>query len=354
MNFVSRIGLGTLVMAGLLGAASAGDEVVTTDHQLLKGNVVSSTNDAVVFEHAVDGASQTLTIPADKIEPHSFYVVRKKAVAGDAAGMVALGDYCSQHGMPTYARNLYFDASKLDPSLGEKLGAKIDATRAGSAAQMLVEVKALAAKGEPDAAYERCVSIVRFYPSTPSADEARTLAVSLRAQVTERTATEAGTPKASAAGSAAGDPPAGGSSAGNDPGGSVSDESAPGDSLEQLVHKDIARGDAQRTKGHASKTQSEQLESYRAAQNAYKEALDALDRLAAERAGKSTGDLDGVRAKATNDLIGAHIDAGCVLLARTDFEGAMNEANAALVVDPDDFQAKTFRARVAQASADAR
>lgn len=63
--------------------------------------------------------------------------------------------------------------------------------------------------------------------------------------------------------------------------------------------------------------------------------------------------MDGLRAKLEDALVDCHINAGSVLMLRTDFQGALGEANAALAIEPKSSATTTFRARVLQGSSEA-
>lgn len=186
MKQFERIARWAFVLSIVASPGLAQDEILTADHHLLRGHVTSSTSDSVTFEHMVDGRSETLTLAAGDLEPGSFYIVRKAAIGADPAAHVQLGDYCTENGLFTQARNEYIDAAKLDPSLADSLAKKVESARDGTAHQLLEQAKSLQSRGKPDEAYDRALSLVRYYSTTSSAADARALCSTLHGQIDAR------------------------------------------------------------------------------------------------------------------------------------------------------------------------
>ena len=156
----------------------------------MHGEVVSSTEDSVTFEHVVGETSETQVYSVDQIDSHSFYIIRKSAVGDDAAAKVSLGEYCMANGLYTRARNQFEGARRLDKSL--KLDDKLSQCREGTASQMLADVQILLEKNKFSAAYRKTAEIIRVFGDTPSGAKAReTMGTIHDRNVSARTAREA-------------------------------------------------------------------------------------------------------------------------------------------------------------------
>lgn len=312
------------VVCSVQALSLAQDELVLKDHHhLLHGEVVSSTPDSVTFKHVVNDTADTQTYPADAIDPHSFYIVRSRAVDGDAAGKVVLAKYCEANGLFTRASDLYFEAMKLDSSL--KLQPDIDRCEQETGKGLLENAKALAKDGKDEEATREAAALIRTYAGTPIADQARELSkTTYQGVVQKREAALA------------------------------AHEARGGNEEIRAIQKELHRAADTNSKALQEQEGSASQHGFEQAIQEYREALKKAEDLAKKVADnadltKEAGDL---LAQAKSELIEVYINLGSCLMVQTDYQGAMKQANAALGVDPDSGTAKSFRARVASASSE--
>ena len=325
--------LGTLVLTLLLSpAAAAQHELVLKDHHLLMGKVLSSTPDSVTFQHDIGGKQETVVFKADELDPHSFYIIRKDAIGtdgSDAQAHVQLAKYCQANGLFTRARNQWILAARIDPSLQTQSDAARTSAEAGEAAQLLATAKAQQALGQTDEAWDTTLSIIRFFPSSPSANEARALSGQLFDKiVSDKKVREAALEKKVA-------------------GHAMSEESG-------RIQSMMQRAAAQNSQALKDNDLSRSLREYEGAAQTYEEVLRDLKQLS-EKYGKDPSvskEIAGMMSSAQEEAVDVYINAGSVYLTRTDYQGALKEANLALAVDPESASAKSFRSRVGQASSD--
>lgn len=306
------------------GSSQAQDELVLLDHHhLLTGEVVSSTPDSVTFKHVVGDTDDTQTYSADKIDPHSFYIIRSRAVKGDAAAMVVLGEYCQTHGLFTRARNQYIEAMKLDKSLDLK--ANMAACEQGTATIMLDEAQTMAKSDKPEQAYYQATSIMRRFPGTSTASQAKQLSGTMYKQIVDTRNQKL-----------------------------AEHEARGGDEAIREITKETHRAAdtnhaaLQENAGSAAKTKfSQSIEEYKMALNK----AEGLAKQYADNAdlSKEVGDLV---SKTKSELIEVYINLGSMYLTQTSYQEALKEANKAISVDPNSETAKSFRAQVASASSE--
>jgi len=301
------------------GVAGAQDKIVLADHHMLHGKVTATTADSVTFVQTVDGKESTSVLHADDIDPHSFYIARSHALSDkDAQGHADLGKYGQAHGLFTRARNEFHTAAKIDPSMASKMEELHDQSVDGSAEQMLAKAKAAQASGDLDEANRQSLAVIRHYPDTPSADAARKLNDQIHQQ--KRTqAKEAAAAKVQK---------------------TVSD-------AVKKAQKRIQSAQDENRKGLGEKQFSGALRFFGESVGHYSAAL--VDLTGADSSDPSVAALI---AQTKKEAIGVHINAGSIYLTRSDYQGALKEANAALAIDQKSSQAQAFRARVSSASAE--
>ncbi len=306
------------------GLSQAQHELVLTDHHhLIHGEVVSSTPDSVTFTHKVGDTSDTQTYAVADIDPHNFYIIRSHAVGNDAAAKVELGKFCEANGLFTRARNQYIEAMKLDKSLDLK--ADIERARQGTAKDLLAEAQTQAKEGKHEEAFNTAATIIRRFPNTATADEAREISgTAYKAVVGKRNAKLA------------------------------AHEARGGNEEIATVTKEIHRAADYNAKAMQENNSSSSHSQFGHAITEYKRALKKLEGLATKHSGdddlsKQVGDL---LAQTKSDLIEVYINLGNGYLVQTAYQEALKQANSAIAVDPDNAAAKSFRAQVASASSD--
>lgn len=303
------------------------DELLLRDHHhLIHGKVVSTTADSVTFEHVVGDHSEAQTYEVADIDPHSFYIIRSRAIGDDAVAKVELGRYCAANGLFTRATNLFNAAKKLDPSLD--LAAQISECEEGTARQMLLEARDLAAKNRQPEAFKTTASLIRRFPNSSAAKQARALNTELHEGI------------------------AGDRQARRD----ARNARAVANKLESVkrdLHVDMDRGADANAKGLQASGLGESKRQFNHAIDSYERALRALENLAEDFAADQdvVAGLAPSLAEARGALVDVHLNLGSMYMTHTDFHGALKEANAAIAVDTKSRSARSFRARVATAAA---
>ena len=317
-------GAALLVLLAAAPAAFAEDELVLeSDHHVMHGKVVESTADSVTFDHIVGGKSVGVeTYPASAIVPISFYVVRRDAVEGDAAGCMELGQFCLDNGLHARARHLFETAARLDPSIAAKAaGPKAHARELG-AAELLAEAKDAAAHGKSYAAWHKLQECVRNYGDTPSGRKAKEL-VQPYFDAYHEDYTIKGYTAADRA-----------------------DDDLKG------VQRVLDLAAKHNSKALEEKNLSQGLREYDKAVREYERALEKLDKLAAREGLDEVHEdsIASIQAQARSDAIHAHLNKAGIYLTREAFQDALRETNQALAIDETSSEAKSYRMRVAMAA----
>ena len=305
----------------------AQNEIVLEDHHLLRGRVVSSTPDAVVFEHTVGTEKKEITFQAADVDPHSFYIIRSHAIGTkDASAHVVLGKYCIANGLYTRARNQFIAAMKLDKSLVDQLTPLMGQCRDGTSGLILNRALAAKAEGKPHEAYRLSIEAIRHYGDTKGGEEARKLHDSLHTEMEQKRIAEA-----------------------------AARELKEGEHALAPIQEELQRAAAENKAGLQAREQSQQLHAFEKAEKSYDHILGQLDRIQKEHSHSDqlAQEIESARDGVKSSLIEVRLNHGSVLLTRSDFQGALKEANKALAVDPDSGAAKSFCARVESSSADA-
>ena len=308
----------------LAAVGTAQHELVLKDHHhVMHGEVVSSTEASVTFEHVVGETSETQAYSIDQIDPHSFYIIRKYAVGDDVAAKVSLGEYCMANGLYTRARNQFEEARRLDASL--KLGDKLAQCREGTASQMLAQAQALLEKKQFSKAYRKTAEIIRVFGNTPSGAKAREMMGTIHDRnVSARKAREA-----------------------------AYDAKEGGQEIKHIEEL-IGRAGKENTEALQDKSISGAQRGFGKSINSYKHALKELEGVAKQYKGSPqlTQHVEGMLAETKEDLIEVYLNLGSIYMTQTNYQRALLEANSALAVDPNSPRAKSFRASVATASGD--
>lgn len=197
------------VSLGLLLALPAGAEKIEmANGSKLEGTVQSLTDTQVTLKLA---SGATLTMPLDKLAPSSVYRLRLGRLdRKDAAGHVALGDYCLQKGLSPQARAMYRKAGRLDPAMAAQLARKLSAVDEQEAKGLYELAQNAFANKLHTRALEQLKKIVALYPTTSYAARARALSQQVLAAMQQPK-------KLMPAGKAGAKPPAGAPQAKNTP-----------------------------------------------------------------------------------------------------------------------------------------
>jgi hypothetical protein len=312
-----------LFASALLCAPLRADEVVLKDHHILHGTVISSTPEAVVFDHEAGALSEQLTLPVDRIEPYSFYVIRKAAAGDDAQAHMQLGQFCLANGLHTRAREEFYQAQNLDPTLAEKAQEHTQTSREETAKELLAQADAFGDKHETFHERDALRQIVNNFPDTSYADAARQqLTDGIHLVLGQRAAARA------------------------------KEEHEQGEHELARVHRIEDRAAAYMTQGLNQKELGQSLKDYQRAITEYQRATHELIKLQHTYKGDAglTETLVAELQQVQGDLIDTHLDVGSVYLTRTSYQQALAQANQCLAIDPQSAQAQAFKTRVANAS----
>jgi tetratricopeptide (TPR) repeat protein len=324
MISIKKLLVSLALVVSVQGSSLAQHELVLLDHHhLLKGEVVSSTPVSVTFKHVVGETSDTQTYAVADIDPHNFYIIRKHAVEGDAAAKVVLGKFCEANGLYTRARNQYIEAMKLDKSLDLKT--EMDTARHGTATDLLTEAQTLAKEGKHEEAFYEANAVIRRFPNTPAADEARKVSAgSYKTIVDTRNAKLA------------------------------AHEAKGGNEELKTIQTEIHRAADYNAKAMQENNSSSSHSQFGHAIQEYKRALKKLEDLAKKSTDNSdlTGQVGDLLAQTKKDLIEVYINLGNGYATQTSYQEALKQANSALAVGPDSATAKSVRGQVGSASAD--
>lgn len=306
------------------GLSLAQDELVLRDHHhLIHGEVVSSTPDSVTFKHVVGDASDTQTYAGADIEPVNFYIIRSHAVKGDAAAMMELGRFCQANGLYTRARNQFTHAKKLNESLD--ITADMAAAKKGSATDLVAKAQKLAKDGKHKEACHQANTVIRRFPGTASADEARKISAAAHKSIVGKRNADL-----------------------------AAHVAKKGNEDIRLVHTETHKAADYNAKAMQMKNSSSAHSQFGHAISEYSRALKNLKGLAKKYSGNEdlTKEVNDLLAQTKKDIVEVYINLGSGYLVQTSYQEALKQANAAIAVDPNSAAAKSFRSQVAAASAD--
>lgn len=322
MSSTLRILQGIAALVALATGATARDEVLLTDHHLLDGKVVASSETSVTLR--CSGATTDMVIPVDHIEPYSFYVIRDLAIGDDAAARMVLGRFCLENGLFPRARRQFEKAEQLDPSLKKEADAGIASSREGSAAQLISEAGADQKSGNAYGAMQSLTDALRYYPDTQAGNAARGQVDELHQQMLADRA------KARAA----------------------QDNKHAAEDLKR-VQAALDRAAGFDKQGLQAKDQSQSIQGFEQSLAEYKRAKSELTSLATKYKADPgiLETIQGESSQADQDMIGVHLDLGSVYVTRTSYQDALGQANQALAIDPNNSRATAFRQRVESCSA---
>ena len=324
MISTQKLLLSIALTLSLQSMSFAQDELLFHDHHIIHGEVISSTSDSVTFKHIAGKMTETETYMAADIDPVNFYIIRSKAVKGDAAAMMVLGRFCHKNGLFTRAKNQFIRSRKLDGTIDIK--ADIDAANDGIATQLLAEAQAFATDGKYKKAIYRTNTIIRRFSMTPQAAKAREINASAYKSLVGKRDTMMAAMETS------------------------------GENKDVVrVIKEINKAADSNAKALQSTNAVAANREFGSAIKEYQKALELLDGVAKKYA-RDEGILEHVgslRKQANADLIDVHISLGNGFLVQSSYQKAFKEANMALAVDGKSTVAKAFRAQVATAAAEA-
>jgi tetratricopeptide (TPR) repeat protein len=325
--------LSAAAAAGTAAPTDPAQEVVLRNGTKFSGRVLSSDDEVVSFEFIENGQEGTLTLRRDQVDPHSWYVLRARAIPDRAPEHLRLARFCSENGLYFQAERELGRVLELDPSAASNVEHEILRARAG-AAEKLLELAVLAfEKDDIDRAEKLLATVITRYDVTEAADRARQLVerVAARKIELERVAVAERQAKAEAA------------------------AEARRVALLEPAEKQLDAARRKNLDALKDKNLSRAQGGFVAAVKSYERGLTELDRLAKAQGndGELRGRIEALRTVAVSEAIEVHVSMGSTLLVRGAYTQALSHANEALAMDTHNRYAKEFRARVEIASAEA-
>ncbi len=320
-----------VVSAALL--ASPTDLIVLNDGSKLIGRIKSVNAEGVSFAYTHDGAAVIGTFARERLEPHSWFVVRSGAVANDAAARLELARYAIDHGMYAIAEHELDRVAALDASLEPAIVSERRRARDGAAKTLLGIARVALDKGDLDRAWALGGTVLTRYRGSASDADARAFVDELegaraiaaeKAQVAARAESDRKEADARAA-------------------------------IMEPARQHFDKGQLRNVAGLKSSDLGEALNAFGAAaghfQNAMKAAAAAADTNANDS--KLVELARSIEFDARRSIARAHVNMGSLYVVRGSYVKALEHANHALAANPDDAYAEAFRARVEIASAEA-
>lgn len=337
-DFLMRPNLVASTCAALLlflsaSIAVAQDSILLKNGNSISGKVTASTEDSVTLEYPSEAGSATVTLKANALDPHSFYMIRTAAIGNDAVARAKFAVWCAENGLYSRAKMELERALATDPSIRPEVEARLPAVRARVAAEVLERAKKSLEAGDLGAAQRDISDILTLAGDTPAAREAEEMLGPLEKKIGDRDAAnravayEKMQKQADAAARKA-----------------EEDRLA----LVAPIEKRIEEAEKHNMKGLRAARSGTALDNFKDAASEGEKALAAIDDLEKKHADdKALPEvLAPIRSRAVSGAVDAHLNAGSLFLTRSSFQDAMKSANSALALDPGNSAALGLRARI--------
>lgn len=322
-------------IALFIAASASGETIRLRNGTSMDGVVTNSDDVGLTLRIVRNGIDGTATFPRDQVDPHSWYRVRSVAVPDVAAERLALARYCLENGLFASAESELLRASSLDPTLETTVRELRGHVAEATATSLLHLAQSALDRGDLSES-ERLASIVlaRFGTSTSAGaaddllDDVLRRKSELEHQAAEDRKRTVETKVAS------------------------NQEAKLTDVLAVL---DAARRTNREALRLHQSSGSEQA--FRMAIGQYERALKLLARLetdAAEGPPEWRTRVAETRRLGLQEAVGVHLNLGSLFLVRGSYSAALDHANEALALDPENRQALEFRARVELAATQSR
>jgi tetratricopeptide (TPR) repeat protein len=305
-------------------------ELLLKNGNSLQGEVLSSTYDSITFRHARGGGAVTITMEASRLDPHSFYTARDNSMEGTGEDHLRLAGFCIRNGLFTLGHVQYQLAKAADPELVAQFE-KEDLPRVEEeiGADLIENAKLAINEGRLRDADRDLSFILTRLETTRVADLAMALLDELDVafekqndkEMTDAVARyEAEERKQEEARWAILDP----------------------------VKKTMESARMMNHNALKATRSGQAIKQFEGASRKFQQAVKQCDILKKSHAedGQVIAMIDGVQKKAMDDAVDAILNAGNRYVDRSSFEQAMDKANEALKIDPDNQRASAFRQRV--------
>ncbi|MEN8149147.1 MAG: hypothetical protein ABFS86_04945 [Planctomycetota bacterium] len=323
---------------GTVAAAAEKEEVMLKDGLTAMVEVTKTEPESVTVKFETkDGKEGQTKLHANALDPHSFYQIRQNHMEKTVENHVKLAVWCAGAGLFNRAKRQMDAAEALDPKVREKLKDMPDVME-GIADYLVDRARRAYRAGNVEQCYEIAALLATRFPETEGGGLARTLLDQLKDEA--EAATKEKARKRDAAIDAEADADAKKAAKARD---KVLDKL---EKKQSLANKYLHGG-------LQEKNQSRARRNYLVAAEEFTSLLGDIDK----EMKKATSDpklleaLVEMDANVRDDGVKAWLAAGNVSLARGSRNDATKEAQAALALDPDNAQAKSFMNNVQMASA---
>ena len=273
-----------------------------------------------------NGTEQTLTY--DQLAPRSVYRLLKGRVSkDDGEGLMELGNYTRDHGLYAYSKRHYQEALRADPQLKDQLEEEVAKLRDIASSDLLRRAQEALREGDVREAEKQLSRILTELPDEPSAETARAIMGDLAAQAeATRVASER-------------------------------DSSTDGSEIQKLLKGPqrryeraveenrkgmLASAGSSRATKHFEKAVSEGGRGRQQVETVLKKKSDMTGML------EAAGSLDN---KLKDVMVTANLNLAGISMSRSSFNKATDQVNQALLLEPNNADAHSLKARIQDASA---
>ena len=332
--------LAVVAVLGFFAAeASAQQLVFLRDGGVYKVTVLKSDWETVTVSLPLeDGGEETHTVPAELLDPHSYYLIRNKALEGDAAGRIQLAKYAVDNDMFPQAKAQMDQARALDPAAVEEfMKTEFPRMKEGLAQRLLETGQRALRRGSTKNAKKYASLILTKFEGTAAEAGAEKLLAEVEAKNEEATAKKRANRRRVEA---------------EDQEREARVVEADRDKVLRPIEKLIDEANAANTRGLQAKSVTKSKDPLEQAAHKYeqaaKRAAAALKQGAPDE--KTKNSLEEMRKDAIDGGVQAYLNLAHSMSARGSYQKAVNYTNKALALDPDNAEAKAARATISTTS----
>ena len=333
MSVPFRMTLAIALLSAIVANSVQGEILTLRDGKHLIGRVESSGPNKVSFAYQSNGVAVTANFTKEQLDPHSWYNIRGRAVGNDAEARLRLVRFTVASGMFAVAERELDRILSLDPTLAETVDLERAQVRDGSAAALLKLSRELLSEGRIERAWELAGTALTRFRGSAHQDEIRAfLDVLEKAQVAalqrKRTQLQA------------------------------EEERAALERREQILGPAsmlLEQARRRNIEGLKQDDLGSSLNSFVGAARAHRSVLRKADEIEKKHGNdlEIVAMLADLRGRAIKGMVDAHMNMGSLYVVRGSFVEALRHANEAIAADGTSSAARSFRARVEIASAEA-
>jgi len=332
--------LAVSVVLGFLAAESAAQQLVfLRDGGVYKVTVLKSDWETVTVSLPLEGGGDEIhTVPAELLDPHSYYLIRNKALEGDAAGRIQLAKYAVDNDMFPQAKAQMDQARALDPAAVEEfMKTEFPKMKEGLAKRLLETGQRSLRRGSTKNAKKYASLILTKFEGTAAEAGAEKLLEEVQAKVDEETAKKRANRRRV--------------EAKNEERETRTIE-ADRDKCLKPVEKLLDEARAANTRGLRAKSVTKSKDPLELAARKYEQAAKKADAFLKQGAPdeKTKNSLEEMRSDAIHGGVQAYLNLAHSMSSRGSYQTAVNYTNKALALDPDNAEAKAARATISTTS----